>query len=129
MARTPLFRQFIYLLQQARRKHLQSQGKPLPIPKRTAYWSRRRFIRSATIAAGAAIATSKFSRAQPQNTLRIAIVGGGIAGLNAAYQLKKAGLRATVYEAKNRLGGRIFSTSHAVNRGLVVDCRGAFYQY
>ena len=130
MARTPLFQQFIRILQQARREHLKSQGKPLPIPKGAAYWSRRRFIRSATLAAGAAMATSKFSRAQQagnrQNAPRIAIIGGGIAGLNAGYQLKKAGRTATVYEAKDRLGGRIFSTSRAVDRGLVTDLGGHF---
>ncbi|MFM2315498.1 MAG: hypothetical protein RLZZ04_4776 [Cyanobacteriota bacterium] len=38
---------------------------------------------------------------------KIAIVGGGIAGLNAAYQLHKSGLQATVYEAKSQVGGRI----------------------
>ncbi|MGQ0594512.1 MAG: FAD-dependent oxidoreductase [Gammaproteobacteria bacterium] len=34
-----------------------------------------------------------------------------MAGLNAAYQLKKAGISATVYEARRRVGGRILSVT------------------
>ena len=39
----------------------------------------------------------------------IAIIGGGIAGLHCAYQLQKAGIPATVYEASGRAGGRILT--------------------
>src|SRR3954453_11312454 len=38
---------------------------------------------------------------------RIGIVGAGIAGLNAALTLHDAGFRATVYEAADRIGGRM----------------------
>lgn len=37
---------------------------------------------------------------------RVAIVGGGLAGLSAAYTLKKGGLIADVYEASGIVGGR-----------------------
>jgi len=57
---------------------------------------------------------------------RVAIVGGGIAGLNAAYQLKKAGISATVYEARQRVGGRILSVPGAIDEGLVTDLGGEF---
>ena len=40
-------------------------------------------------------------------TKNIAIVGAGIAGLTAAYYLKKFGYTVTVYEASNRVGGRM----------------------
>ena len=42
---------------------------------------------------------------------RIAIVGAGIAGLNAALTLQDAGVASTVYEASNRIGGRMFSAT------------------
>jgi len=38
---------------------------------------------------------------------RIAIVGAGIAGLTAALTLQDAGLSCSVYEASNRIGGRM----------------------
>jgi monoamine oxidase len=47
--------------------------------------------------------------AEPSSASDIAIVGGGVAGLTAAYRLAKAGKRATIYEASGRLGGRMFT--------------------
>jgi monoamine oxidase len=43
----------------------------------------------------------------------VLIVGGGAAGLAAAGQLTRAGLRITLLEARDRLGGRIFTQHHA----------------
>ena len=39
----------------------------------------------------------------------IAIIGGGVAGLTAAYRLHKAGGTPIVFEASNRWGGRMFT--------------------
>ena len=39
----------------------------------------------------------------------MAIVGAGLAGLTAAYELSKAGLKPDVYEGSTRLGGRCYS--------------------
>lgn len=58
---------------------------------------------------------------------RIAIVGAGLGGLACAYQLKKAGVNATLYEAADRLGGRCSSNSTtfpgqvAENGGELID--------
>jgi monoamine oxidase len=53
-----------------------------------------------------------FQTAEPIKTdKRVAIVGGGIAGLNCALGLKDAGVQATVYESSGRLGGRMFSNT------------------
>ena len=39
----------------------------------------------------------------------VAIVGAGISGLIAAYELKKYGVSPIIYEATNRIGGRLYS--------------------
>ena len=44
-----------------------------------------------------------------EKNIQIAIIGGGIAGLNCAYHLQKAGIKATIYEASQRMGGRILT--------------------
>lgn len=38
----------------------------------------------------------------------IAIVGAGISGLRCADVLIKCGAKVTIYEARNRIGGRVF---------------------
>ncbi len=57
---------------------------------------------------------------------RIAIVGGGIAGLNALHTLKKNGLDATIYESSNRTGGRIFSVADAMGPNTWAEFGGEF---
>ncbi|GAB3574828.1 flavin monoamine oxidase family protein [Hymenobacter daeguensis] len=57
---------------------------------------------------------------------RIAVVGAGMAGLNCAYQLKKAGFQATIYEASNRVGGRIFTATGLMGPGLTTELGGEF---
>lgn len=129
MAHSPLFRKLVYALQEARRLNLRAEGKPLPIPKANLRWTRRRFIRSLTLATGSAIASSSIAqmgRAWSQGRQpAIAIIGAGLAGLNAAYHLKKAGIKATVYEANTRLGGRVQSVQGAIGSGLVSDLGGS----
>ncbi len=56
----------------------------------------------------------------------LAIIGGGIAGLTAAYQLKKNGIDCTVYEASNRTGGRVLTVPDGVVQGAHIDL-GAEY--
>ena len=45
----------------------------------------------------------------PSSSNRVAVIGAGISGLTAAYNLKKLGYSVTVFEADNRVGGKIES--------------------
>ncbi|MBW4453643.1 MAG: NAD(P)-binding protein [Nostoc indistinguendum CM1-VF10] len=40
---------------------------------------------------------------------KIAIVGAGLAGLACGYELQRQGIKATIYEASDRAGGRCYS--------------------
>ena len=57
---------------------------------------------------------------------RVVVVGAGIAGLNATYVLKKAGVPATLYSADRRVGGRILSFNGLVGQGLTTEMGGEF---
>ena len=65
-------------------------------------------VGAATIA-GALGASFAAPRAVRAGGPRIAIVGGGIAGLTAALTLADAGYGSTVYESSDRIGGRMHS--------------------
>ena len=43
----------------------------------------------------------------------VAIVGGGLAGLNAARQLQRQGVDFQLFEARDRFGGRILTVDAA----------------
>lgn len=58
-------------------------------------------------------------------TSRIAVIGAGLAGLAAATQLVKSGHDVTVYEARDRVGGRVWSETITAAGGDHVIERGA----
>lgn len=55
---------------------------------------------------------------------RIAIIGGGIAGLSCALALHDRGVQATIYEASYRVGGRMFSKTDYWNEGQISEWCG-----
>ncbi|MFL5663696.1 MAG: flavin monoamine oxidase family protein, partial [Ktedonobacteraceae bacterium] len=57
---------------------------------------------------------------------QVAIVGAGIAGLNAALTLQDAGLSCSIYEASNRIGGRMHSDTITWTDGMVSEWCGEF---
>jgi monoamine oxidase len=100
-------------------------------------YTRRRFLQgSAALSAAAIVAGCAPQPSTPPppaatapaggQPARIAIVGGGIAGLNAAYKLKQAGLNATIYEGANRTGGRMFTARDLLGDGLTTELGGEF---
>jgi monoamine oxidase len=82
--------------------------------------SRRRFLQSAALAAALPLAARAAARAaaRPQ---RVAVVGAGLAGLVAAYELMRAGHTVTVFEALERPGGRIRTRRDAFGDGLYLE--------
>lgn len=87
--------------------------------------SRRDFLRKA--ATGASVLS--LSPATILSALagkKIVIIGAGLAGLTAAYTLKKAGIKSTVYEGSSRVGGRTYSVRNYFGDDLATDIGGEF---
>jgi monoamine oxidase len=90
---------------------------------------RRKFLKQAAVAAGGAAITPallNLASCKTENNESIAIIGAGIAGLNAAYQLQKKGISATVYEANTRTGGRMFTMHDEFGKGITTDVGGEY---
>ena len=89
-------------LREVVRRQMEPEARPAGL-------SRRELLRrSALLAAGAAVG-ARAGRASARTAPRIAILGGGIAGLTAALRLADNHVPSTVYEASSRLGGRMHS--------------------
>lgn len=91
--------------------------------------SRRKFITDTAKTAAVIGALGIYQACQPANKNTqpvIAIVGGGISGLHAAYILKNAGLIAQIYEGSPRTGGRIMSVNDMMGEGLWTEMGGEF---
>jgi monoamine oxidase len=80
--------------------------------------SRRRFLQSAALVAALPRAWQARAAVRPQ---RVAVVGAGLAGLVAAYELMRAGHTVTVFEALERPGGRIRTRHDAFGDGLYLE--------
>jgi monoamine oxidase len=72
----------------------------------------------------AAMLGGRLSRAIAASAPRIVVVGGGLAGLTCAYRLKQAGLRADLYEASDRLGGRCWTRRGDFVEGQIAEHGG-----
>lgn len=66
--------------------------------------------------------TERFKIRRPQRPAPyIVVVGGGFAGLSAAYELETVGYKVTVLEARNEVGGRVESKTGDPVPGQVVE--------
>ena len=110
------------LLNQARRANLADQGAEPPILIHAGI-TRRHML--ATMAAAAALPVTGWpAPARARSSMRVAIIGGGLAGLVALDALAAAGVSAHLYEARGRLGGRIFTANNAPEPGLNIEDGG-----
>jgi len=122
MSRTPLFA----AVKKALVDSFRDEG--LVLPKSSAL-TRRRLLRLSAAAAGAAVLSPvldwKAYAKQERPKGPVAIVGGGVAGLTAAYRLQAAGGTPIVFEASNRWGGRMF-TNYDFYKGMFCELGGEF---
>jgi monoamine oxidase len=110
-------------------RHARATGEPLDeaIARERALRvdsARRRFLRQSAIATGALMLPACMT-APPRGTSdEVVIVGAGVAGLTCAYRLRQAGVAARVYEAQERIGGRMFSLRGRFADGQVCELGG-----
>jgi hypothetical protein len=82
--------------------------------------SRRDFLKTLSFALSATLLrpitaaaqvgpTQFFSRKKADHPKRVLVIGAGLAGLTAAYELTQAGHDVIVFEARNRAGGRVLT--------------------
>lgn len=127
MGRTPLF----HLLQRAARIARASLHDAAPLDEfheqgralQQAALSRRRLMQAA--GAGLALAgCSGLPRPAAAPGDEVVVVGAGIAGLTAAWRLRQQGVRVRVFEAQNRVGGRMLSLRNHFPDGQVIELGG-----
>lgn len=83
---------------------------------------RRDFLRGVAGAAGATLLPA-WLRAQSAR-LRVVVVGAGLAGLSAAYELMRRGHSVTVVEARPHAGGRVFTLRSPWDDKLYAEAGG-----
>jgi monoamine oxidase len=114
MARTPLLASVQRTLGHAAHGHI----------------TRRAFLKSAGLLAtsvgGLLLPQAALARQAAESQPRIAIVGAGLAGMSCAYTLLGAGYTPTVYEARDRVGGRTYTFTNVLGDGLVTEVGGEF---
>ena len=109
---------------------------------RTFALGRRDFLKSATtVAVGALPAVSfltscaesldpldlskqQVRRKPGEKSDAIVIIGAGIAGLSAAFHLKRRGVDCEIYEANSRVGGRMFTQPRFNSDGMTCELGG-----
>ena len=93
---------------------------------------RRTFLKQSMFATAVLSATSldvlasrsKLNRAAPAK--KVIVIGAGLAGLAAAYELTQAGHDVTILEARTRPGGRVHTLREPFSDGLYAEA-GALY--
>ncbi len=131
MARTALFSrlQRLFSVARAARRRGVPAREALDFARQSSGPTRRELVAGATIAgAGLVLGCDRLRTLLPARLggarREVAIVGGGIAGLTCAWRLSQAGVAARVYEAQDRIGGRMWSLRGAFPEGQVCELGG-----
>src|SRR5262245_20052385 len=123
MGRTPLFDSIVRAMRIARfcednrlpTDEALQRIREHELNKRAIRQTRREWVTTVARAGAAVAATSVLSPAQrlfagaPAASIDVGVVGAGIAGLACADTLAASGIRATLYDAGTRVGGRCIS--------------------
>ena len=131
MGKTVLFSrlQRLFAVARAARRRGVPAHEALDFARQSSGPTRRELVAGAAIAgAGLALGCDRVRSLLPSRLggarREVAIVGGGIAGLTCAWRLAQAGVAARIYEAQDRIGGRMWSLRGAFPEGQVCELGG-----
>ena len=97
--------------------------------------SRREMLKALAAAGGSlvlpALSQSLLCGLQPPaasaaGPMRVIVIGAGLAGLAAAWELRRRGMSVTVLEGRNRVGGRVYTLRGFFAGGQYADLGGEF---
>lgn len=105
-------------------------------PGKQKFISRKTFVQQMSLALGAlgtgaifpcGLTAQNFNFNKTTNPREVVILGAGLAGLAAAWELKEAGHKVTLLEARNRPGGRVSTIRKPFDEGLYAEEGAAGY--
>src|SRR5437764_1027619 len=86
--------------------------------------SRRALLGAAVIGVASAAPARTTPRPDWGTRRRVAVVGAGLAGLTAALELAESGWDVVVLEARDRVGGRVYTLREPFTTGLHAEAGG-----
>jgi len=123
MPRSPLMRWLQRRAADARDSVIEPPSRSVLLQERERIESRRAFIARMSALAAVPYLPGRSTRPVTASP-RIAIVGGGLAGLATAYELRKNGIEPLLFEAAPRLGGRCWTERSAFAEGQIAERGG-----
>lgn len=97
--------------------------------------SRRQFVQNTLIAGlgtgflpGCAMMDRFFGLEKSKLDHEVLVIGGGAAGLMAAYELKKAGVPFRLFEASGRVGGRVYTLENFDSDNHVAELGAEYFE-
>ena len=86
--------------------------------------NRRNFLRNSTAATTGLLLPIGLTASPQKTSKKVVVLGAGLAGLTAAWELVQAGHEVIVVEARNRSGGRVLTLREGFTPGLTAEAGG-----
>jgi monoamine oxidase len=86
--------------------------------------NRRNFLRNSTAATTGLLLPIGLTASPQKTSKKVVVLGAGLAGLTAAWELVQAGHEVIVIEARNRSGGRVLTLREGFTPGLTAEAGG-----
>ncbi|PZR06337.1 MAG: hypothetical protein DI539_24485, partial [Flavobacterium psychrophilum] len=83
--------------------------------------NRRNFVKTSTFATAGLLLPIGLAASAQKTKKKVVVLGAGLAGLTAAWELIQAGHEVIVVEARNRSGGRVLTLREGFTSGLTAE--------